>query len=261
MFKNFVPYLFGVLIGIGFFFLLIHGAPLLLGVPVSDGPAVAGKKEVPVPVPPQRTGAVGAPAAVPVPVSPQQAPVSPQQAPGSPQQAVGAPAAVPSGVSVGQSEGKPAVVTDRLPVPAIPPAREVESSATSPVAPTQDTVLSDLLATEQPLEAELERDPVEMAVPRAAPAPSRAGAGPVDCGTPPTRPGRSMDQYLACQWRADCLSRLDRARGMIERDKRRCPTVGNDAQACLAYYHALELQYHPSLCGGGWPAGQMPGWW
>lgn len=83
---------------------------------------------------------------------------------------------------------------------------------------------------------------------------------PMGCGSPPNRPGRIMDRYLACQWRENCLSRLSRARNMIEQDKRGCPTSGANAQSCLSYYRALEQQYNPTLCGG-WPALHTPRMW
>ncbi|MBF0161835.1 MAG: hypothetical protein HQL88_06070 [Magnetococcales bacterium] len=262
--RHFFPYVAGILVGVGFFFLLMDFLPNLPAIPAFDWP-VAGQKSVSLPVPPQ----------------PKPTPLPPG---GS--EATGAPPVQPAPLPV-----------DRVAsVPAAPPARAqttpVETGAgpvppgavvSLPHTPAAPNTLAtpDTLATEQPLEPEWERDPVEMAAsgakksqpPAARPqlaqsqvaqppaAQSIAGAGKLpECGTPPNRPGASMDQYLACQWRAECLDRLGRARRMIEQEQRGCPTVGVEAQACAAYYHALEQQYHPSLCNG-WSNGRAPGRW
>lgn len=228
IFKHFAPYVAGILVGVGFFFLLIRLLPMLPDAPVLDWPMGDANKEVSLPLPTETTQAV---APIPAPIPP--------------------------------SEAK---AEERAPV--VPPeARQVPPVADA-VLPGRGVEVADMpaaMATEQPIGAELDSDPVEKlsaAVPPAKPVEQQKSSAQQvaqsDCGTPPMRPGRSMDQYLACQWRADCLNRLGRARSMIEQDKRRCPATGNEAQSCLAYYRSLEMQYHPSLCGG-WSA--MPGRW
>lgn len=228
IFKHFAPYVAGILVGVGFFFLLLYLLPMLPDVPVLDWPMGPANKEVALPAP-IRTTQTEAPA--------------------------------PATVS-------PSVVGAKPVAPVTPPDTRQASQVVKTAGPdrrVEEESLSAAMATEQPIETELDSDPVEVPI---APPPSKPAAqkktsaqeAKSDCGTPPMRPGRSMDQYLACQWRADCLNRLGRARSMIEQDKRRCPQGGAEAQSCLAYYRALEMQYHPSLCGG-WSAAPMPGQW
>ena len=248
IFKHFTPYIAGILVGVGFFFLLVYLLPLLPEVSVLDWSMVSAKKEVSLSLPTQPGSAVAPlPAAVPAGAA-----------------VTGGIAEQPQKPTATQSPPAPPQVATQSPQTPQQAPRFAEAGSALSEMPNRGPVPPDIIATEQPLDSELERDPVEMVVPRQSPAKPSAGKqqedGRIDCGTPPMRPGRQMDQYLACQWRADCLSRLDRARRMIEQDKKRCPTVGVEAQSCQAYYRALEQQYHPSLCGG-WPNTQMPGWW
>lgn len=238
--KQFAPYVAGILIGVGFFFLLVYLLPLLPEAPVLDWSLLTARKEVSVPVPPAQSGS-----------------------------------APEAGKAAGATDGvsrPPQGVAATQPTPPSQPTAPAQPMASAQPAPkfaeagsvmSESPAQSDVVATEQPLDSELERDPVEIAIssaPPAKPAADKPQEGTWgDCGVPPARPGRLMDQYLACRWRADCLSRLDRARRMIEQDRKRCPTVGGEAQSCQAYYHSLEQQYHPSLCGG-WPNFQRPGW-
>ncbi|MEO5339072.1 MAG: hypothetical protein H7837_00945 [Magnetococcus sp. MYC-9] len=244
--KHFMPYIAGVLVGVGFFFILVELLPMMSAlpeIPALDRFLSPPKKEVSVPLPtePATMTAITPPA----PATP---PAPRVVAPAVPERVVEVPPSEPV-------------------VPSAPPVAVVSDQGVAPAAPNQGAPQTEMRASRQPQEsAELDRDPLEMVPARAAsgkPAavrPVRESAPTADCGMPPSRPGPRMDQYLACQWRADCLNRLARARGMIEQERRRCPSGGSDAQACLAYYRSLEQQYHPSLCNG-WSNGQMPGWW
>ncbi|MEO5353762.1 MAG: hypothetical protein H7835_11210 [Magnetococcus sp. XQGC-1] len=271
IFKHFTPYIAGMLIGVGFFFLLVYLLPMLPEVSLHDWSTVAAKKEVSLPLPAQSGAVVAPPAAAVAPASPTGAGVtggtseqSPKVTPTQPPLVASAPPVAPMPPVASAPPVAPMPPVTSAPPPSQQAPRFAEAGSVLSEHPNRGAASADIVVTEQPLDSELERDPVEMVVPRQSPAKPSAGkyqeSARPDCGAPPMRPGRQMDQYLACQWRADCLNRLDRARRMIEQDKKRCPTVGGEAQSCLAYYHALEQQYHPSLCGGGWPNAQMPGW-
>ncbi|MBF0401636.1 MAG: hypothetical protein HQL90_12830 [Magnetococcales bacterium] len=279
--KQFAPYVAGILVGVGFFFMLIYFLPMLPTVSVLDWPTGLAQKEVALPVPtqvPQRVAPVSETVS---PSATVDAAPAPAAAPSVAAPSVSAPsAAAPSAAA--PSVAAPSVSAPSVAAPSVTMSAVGQGSQKAVSGGGGDPVLTDqemgnmpaALATEQPIGAELDRDPVEMVPVTPTPPKTTAQESPAqrvvqneprpvaqnECGTAPMRPGPSMDQYLACQWRADCLNRLSRARQMIAQEKRGCPTVGNDAQSCLAYYHALEMQYHPSLCGG-WSGAQMPGRW
>ncbi|MBF0184479.1 MAG: hypothetical protein HQM06_08825 [Magnetococcales bacterium] len=301
-----MPYLFGALIGVGFFFLLMYVLPMLPEGPLFDLsldklalemkmpdiklpfdlPWESSKKEVSAPAKPATPAAAAPVVSTPPAVAAPVAPVAPPAVVAAP---VATPPAATSAAAVKPSAATVAVVPVTPPAPAATVAAAVPAPASgstrsetvvnvpppAPVAPPAPIkappVLQEQAVAAPPMDAELERDPVEIvetqrnaqiakAVENRPPVPDNTVSSRKDCGTPPNRPGPGMESYLACQWRADCLARLERARSMIDQDRRRCPVSGNEAQACQSYYRALEQQYHPALCGGGWPGAQMPGW-
>ena len=239
IFRHFFPYLAGIFIGVGFFFLLDTFLPMLPAIPVVDWSGRVAQKTVAPSEPiPQKK-------ALP-PLSGEEAPLSGEktaQTTAMPTE----PPSLPAPVVPLLVEDTPASAADQM---ASLPEEIPEKRVEEPSAP---------LAGEQKAVERLSPR-AKAAQPALATKPAHEGGKPLECGVAPKRPGINMDRYLACQWRADCLNRLERARRLIEQDKRRCPTSGNNAQACLAYYRALAQQYHASLCSG-WSMGRMPGWW
>lgn len=252
IFKNIAPYLFGISVGVGFFFLVVRFAPVLPETSTLGGLMVTQHVE-------ERFSAsllalqnffteaeevsepsVGTLASVEEP--PGAETIQPLES------------SEPSGADV-EPEPETVVALDEVSreVTHVPPATVAEQPLESPVESQMvDQMEQQESLVERIMEKTGEKEggtghttPV---VENTTPLPPK----PVGCGAPPSRPGRAMDQYLACQWRENCLNRLSRARKLIQRDRKRCPTHGTNAQSCLAYYHALERQYHPALCSG-WP--------
>ena len=241
IFKNFVPYIFGISVGVGFFFLLVRVLPILPEASVLSWPMAYMTKETHAPQPATEKTSAGTviPKALRDPTlinnKTPETPAPQQPKPAETTTALEGKIALDeksSGTPAGQNLARPTSLATEQ-----PPEENLPEESAEPIA-KQETKL----ATTNPTQTSPVRDK------------------PTGCGIPPSRPGKAMDQYLACQWRENCLNRLSRARKMIERDKKRCPSNGANAQSCLAYYHALEQQYHPSLCGG-WPVPQTSRRW
>ena len=316
IFRNFAPFLFGISIGVGFFFLLMHVLPILPAVSVIDWPmptAEIGQEAKKTDAPPSTPHMAAAQTSTPMTMpdlaaankeTPDKHVIQPQEPAiakeikepkthtvtqkKAAQKETATHAAQPAVTETDASTQKKAAsqdsVTKEPPVSTTIEAKEPQQETpakhtTVAVAETTAAPKNHTTGTENPVTggwsgpntgtaSTITPQTAIMAQPTkpAMQQPSRMQPVPHEtaktsgCGTPPLRPGRAMDQYLACQWRENCLSRLQRARKMIERDKQQCPSSGANARSCLAYYHALEKQYHPTLCNG-WPALQGPRRW
>ena len=233
--KHFVPYLIGVLVGIGFFFLFVRMLPILPEASVFSWPS-------------SFTSATVTSVFNPQPETPKNVATetnATQQA--TTETEVTQKAADPED-PISQNVHSDTEQKVSTPTETKPPAGEsmiqtAEENKSLPATPKQSLPVFDKPSQLSTHEVPAQTHPKEGS-----------------CGTPPDQPGRTMDQYLACQWRNNCLNRLSRARKMILRDKMLCPANGINAQSCLAYYHSLENQYHPALCNS-WPAFQGPRGW
>ncbi|MBF0147748.1 MAG: hypothetical protein HQL84_04645 [Magnetococcales bacterium] len=72
------------------------------------------------------------------------------------------------------------------------------------------------------------------------------------CGAPPTRPGPEHERYLACLWRRNCQIRLDNYQKMIYQGLKSCPEHTIHAQTCRNFYRSLQLQNPPQICDQTW---------
>lgn len=79
-----------------------------------------------------------------------------------------------------------------------------------------------------------------------------------ECGVPPDRPGVELERYASCQWRRNCLLRMDNFEKMIARGLKECPENTSHAQICRSYYHSLQMQVVPHACDYPWPGSNRP---
>ncbi|MBF0110329.1 MAG: hypothetical protein HQL76_14255 [Magnetococcales bacterium] len=68
------------------------------------------------------------------------------------------------------------------------------------------------------------------------------------CGSPPRWPGPDQERYLACIWRRNCLIRLENYQKMLEDGLKNCPQQSTHAPMCRNFYRSLQRQNPPQLC-------------
>lgn len=236
--KHFVPYLIGVMVGIGFFFLLVRMLPILPEASILSWPMSFTSTPLTAVSNPQ-------------PEKPKEV-VAEQNS-----TEINATPPIETETKVTQNASNPEDLLSRDAHSGTEQGISIETEHPSTESMTQTTEENKSLFTPPKQSQPVSDQPIPLSVHEA---PTETHPKGNNCGTPPNQPGRAMDQYLACQWRNNCLNRLSRARKMIQRDKTLCPVSGINAQSCLAYYHSLENQYHPALCNS-WPVLQGPRGW
>lgn len=73
---------------------------------------------------------------------------------------------------------------------------------------------------------------------------------PVDCGRPPRYPGPGpeLNKFLACQWRNNCLASQAKAKAMLVHGRENCVMSGGNPVACRDYFDSLKGRYNPEVC-------------
>lgn len=239
--KSVGPYVVGILIGIGFAYLLVDllSNPLSLpGQAVRSGKDAAAKETPAAPVQKPAPVAVShTPASAPAPVKAEEPPPPPPPVP------VAAPVE-PAPVAA-PMEPAPVVTSAPEPAPMEPaPVAEAPAPATEAAAPAAPWGHPPMMGHSPMAQPPMAQPPAEVVA---------------KCGQPPRTPGYAMSRYYACLWQQQCEARQSRALEMIRRSKEACPKSGANAQLCQNYYTSLEQQYQSGMCPQQWNPAQAGG--
>ncbi|MBF0382011.1 MAG: hypothetical protein HQL69_13390 [Magnetococcales bacterium] len=71
---------------------------------------------------------------------------------------------------------------------------------------------------------------------------------PQNCGAPPSYPGVERNRFIACQWRNNCLASRLRAKSMFARGRSDCVMSGRNPVACRDYFDSMEKRNDPRAC-------------
>ncbi len=258
LFRTFTPYLLGVCIGVGFFFLLIRftsGPDSLVwnyaGAGFSkaqDANQDAVAETAPEPVKPtaavETAPAVAEPAFAPVQSSPVAAIQPPPPAAQEPPQEV------------------PVISVAAKPEPPVAPQQQVDDGPVKSAfndayqahraqhgAVTPPPVKPELFVDESVAVAEAERSVVAKTPVESAPAPAAPKSDvQVNCGTAPRYPGPEMDRFMACQWRNNCLANRTRTLAMLAQGRNECVMSGRNPVQCRDYFAAIEKRTNLESC-------------
>ncbi|HIJ85139.1 MAG TPA: hypothetical protein HPQ00_13180 [Magnetococcales bacterium] len=140
-------------------------------------------------------------------------------------------------------DGMPVADSVSVPMPVVVPPQAVMAKAEShPVAKETKAIRDALPSADDPVRKEFKpRGKTE------------------DCGFPPLRPGPDQERYMACQWRRNCQVRLENYQKMIDQGLRGCPENTTHAQMCRNFYRSMQLQNPPQVCDRPWPGvNRMP---
>lgn len=252
--KSVGPYVVGILIGIGFAYLLVDllSNPLSLpGQAVQSQKSAVTKESAPASKPAH--AAESAKPAAPKPAAKAEEPPPPPPAPVKVAEAAPPPPPAPAPAPVKAEEPAPAPmkIAD-VPPPA--PAMEPAAASSEPAPATEE-------AASAPAPAAPWSQPAYGQPPQAMAQPPAEVVA--KCGQQPRTPGYAMSRYYSCLWQQQCEARQARALEMIRRSKEACPKSGANAQLCQNYYASLEQQYQSGMCPQQWnqnpPAGQPGG--
>ncbi|MBF0455221.1 MAG: hypothetical protein HQL72_10455 [Magnetococcales bacterium] len=238
-FRTFTPYLLGVCIGVGFFFLLVKFVSGPQGLMwetslLSQSESVTAAEHISEPVEEGEALSTSPAAATSLLSQPVEPPTPP-------------PETGKSSVMVSSFVNTHEEKTKQEPVAPLSSKQEA-----SPLHIPRETL------TEPPKK---EQRP-KAVVPSASSQPKAAPASPstteyVNCGYPPRFSGPEMDRFLACQQRNACLSVQTRGKLMLEQQRNNCVMSGQDPVVCRDYYAANSPYYSLESCNrpqAGYPS-------
>jgi hypothetical protein len=71
---------------------------------------------------------------------------------------------------------------------------------------------------------------------------------PVQCGQSPRYPGPEMNKYMACQWRNNCLASRAQTKAMLAQGRKDCVMSGRNPIACRDYFDTIEQRTSLESC-------------
>ncbi|MBF0194483.1 MAG: hypothetical protein HQL71_07975 [Magnetococcales bacterium] len=76
----------------------------------------------------------------------------------------------------------------------------------------------------------------------------KADLTPKNCGVQPMYQGVERNRFIACQWRNNCLASRLRAKAMFTQERNNCVLSGRNPFACKNYFDSMEKRYDPKDC-------------
>lgn len=208
LFRLVTPYLLGVCIGVGFFFLLIQFVAEPEGL-------VRAVKEAASTEPWQNAA---------------NAPPSPPRSPAT---------------SPPKTSETPGPTPSSSPSPIHSPLDRTSTSVSKPVADPRE---NDRARTAPPSSPKKERATASTTAKPPESRNDQEGVFPRHCGFPPPYPGADRDRFMACQRRNECLAYRHYVNRRLSQDHDQCLLSGGQPTWCHDHFAALRRSFDPADC-------------